>query len=207
MAAPIAVVDTAKLEDLGDLKLYRVPFPVTVAANGQKQVALLTKDGVPFETIYRLRADPDYEETAQATEIVLRMQNKEANRLGVPLPSGQVAVFEQAAGRELLAGEVMMRDHAVGEKVDLVIGESRQVRIAMENFVPPKNSEHDRRVTVSNANPFAVTFELGFQVYDTGTLDSRLRKLPRKDGMPTWTVRVPANAKRSFEYRTPKSED
>ncbi|WP_411340462.1 hypothetical protein V6U71_00305 [Sphingopyxis sp. J-6] len=207
MAAPISVVDTAKLEDLGDLKLYRVPFPVTVAANGQKQVALLIKDGVPFETIYRLRADPDYEETAQATEIVLRMQNKEANRLGVPLPSGQVAVFEQAAGRELLAGEGMMRDHAVGEKVDLVIGESSQVRIDMENYAPPKKREHDRRVTVSNANPFAVTFELGFQVYDTGTLDSRLRKLPRKDGMPTWTVRVPANATRTLDYRTRESED
>ena len=40
----ITVIDTAKLEDLGDLKLYRVPFPVTVAANGQKQVALLVKD-------------------------------------------------------------------------------------------------------------------------------------------------------------------
>lgn len=207
MAAPIAVVDTAKLEDLGDLKLYRVPFPVTVAANGQKQVALLIKDGVPFETIYRLRASPGDEETAATTEILLRMQNKETARLGVPLPSGQVAVFEQAQGRELLAGEGMMRDHAVGEKVDLVIGESSQVRVDMENYLPPRNRENEYRVTVSNANPFAVTFELGFQVYDTGTLDSRLRKLPRKDGLPTWTVRVPANATRGFEYRTPKSED
>ena len=207
MAMAISVVDTAKLEDLGDLKLYRVPFPVTVAANGQKQVALLIKDGVPFEPIYRLRASPGDEETAATTEILLRMQNKEAARLGVPLPSGQVAVFERAQGRELLAGEGMMRDHAVGEKVDLVIGESSQVRVDMENYVPPKNRKNEYRVTVSNANPFAVTFELGFQVYDTGTLDSRLRKLPRKDGLPTWTVRVPANATRSFEYRTPKSED
>lgn len=201
MVSAIAVADTAKLEDLGDLKLYRVPFPVTVAANGQKQVALLIKDRVPFETIYRLRASPGDEETARTTEILLRMQNKEALRLGVPLPSGQVAVFEQAHGRELLAGEGMMRDHAVGEKVDLVIGESSQVRVDMENYVPPKNLENAYRVTVSNANPFAVTFELGFDVYNTGALDSRLRKLPRKDGMPTWTVRVPANATRTFDYR------
>ena len=200
-ATAITVIDTAKLEDLGDLKLYRVPFPVTVAANGQKQVALLIKDRVPFETIYRLRASPGDEETARTTEILLRMQNKEASRLGVPLPSGQVAVFEQAQGRELLAGEGMMRDHAVGEKVDLVIGESSKVRVDMENYVPPKNQGDAYRVTVSNANPFAVTFELGFDVYDTGSLDSRLRKLPRKDGMPTWTARVPANATRTFNYR------
>ena len=94
-----------------------------------------------------------------------------------------------------------MRDHAVGEKVELVIGESSQVRVDMENYVPPKNLENAYRVTVSNANPFAVTFELGFDVYNAVALDSRLRKLPRKDGMPTWTVRVPANATRTFDYR------
>lgn len=197
-----AVVDTAKLEDLGDLKLYRVPFPVTVAANGQKQVALLVKDRVPFDTIYRFRAGPGDGAAGEPTDIVLRMVNKEAARLGVPLPSGQVAVFERAQGRELLAGSGAMRDHAVGEKVDLVIGQSAQVRVAIENYQPPKNSGNDYRVTVSNANPFAVTFELGFQVEDDGTLDSRLRKLPRKDGMPTWTVRVPPNATRTLDYRT-----
>ena len=44
MASPVAVAAIAKLEDLGDLKLYRVPIRVTVAANAQKQVALLVKD-------------------------------------------------------------------------------------------------------------------------------------------------------------------
>ncbi len=203
---PVTVIDTAKLEDLGDLKLYRVPFPVTVAANGQKQVALLIKDRVPFETIYRTRIDPEDERFAESTEILLRMQNKEAARLGVPLPSGQVAVFERAHGRELLAGEGMMRDHAVGEKVDLVIGESNQVRVTVENYAPPGKREEDHRVVVTNANPFAVTFELGFEVYDTGKLAPRLRKLPRKDGLPTWTVRVPANESRTLDYRNAKED-
>ncbi len=202
----ISVVSTAELEDLGDLKLYRVPFPVTVAANGQKQVALLVKDRVPFETIYRYRSDPEDETFGTSTEIMLRMQNKEAARLGVPLPSGQVAVFEQAQGRELLAGEGMMRDHAVGEKVDLVIGESNQVLVTVENYAPPKKREEDHRVVVTNANPFAVTFEMGFEIYDTGKLAPQLRKLPRKDGLPTWTVRVPANATRTLDYRNPKED-
>src|SRR3546814_4849543 len=37
-------------EDLGDLKLYRVPMRVNVNANGQKQVALLEKPAVPFRS-------------------------------------------------------------------------------------------------------------------------------------------------------------
>lgn len=205
-ATPITVIDTAKLEDLGDLKLYRVPFPVTVAANGQKQVALLIKDRVPFETIYRYRMRPEDEGFGVPTEILLRMQNKETAQLGVPLPSGQVVVFEQAAGRELVAGEGRMRDHAVGEKVDLVIGESNQVRVTAENYAPPKKREQDHRVVVTNANPFAVTVELGFEVDDTGSLAPRLRKLPRKDGLPTWIVRVPANETRTLDYRNAKED-
>jgi hypothetical protein len=200
-ASAVTVIDTAKLEDLGDLKLYRVPFPVTVAANGQKQVALLVKDGVPFETVYRLRTGVGHEQEAGVSEIVLRMRNKEEAKLGLPLPSGQVAVFEQAQGRELLAGGGMMRDHAVGERVDLVIDESSQVRVDIERRGPGGKPARDVRATVTNANPFAVTFELGFHVYDDRRLDSRLRRLPRQDGLPTWTVRVPANAVRTFDYR------
>ena len=36
----------AELEALGDVKLYRIPEPVTVAANSQKQVALIEKLGL-----------------------------------------------------------------------------------------------------------------------------------------------------------------
>ncbi len=51
MDMPVAVI-TAEQEDLGDLKLYRVPEPVTVNAKGQKQVAMLTQPGSKFETYY-----------------------------------------------------------------------------------------------------------------------------------------------------------
>src|SRR3546814_3073254 len=43
-----------------------------------------------------------------------------AEGLGVPLPSGQAAVFEPVGGHEMLVGEGAMRDHAVGEKVDQI---------------------------------------------------------------------------------------
>ncbi|WOF43865.1 hypothetical protein KNJ79_02575 [Sphingopyxis indica] len=199
MASRAAVV--AAQENLGDLKLYRVPIPVTVAANGQKQVALLVKDAVPFRRIYRLRACLSCEDGAREAEIVLRMENRKAAALGVPLPSGEVAVFESAMGEQLLAGEGRLRDHAVGETVNLVIGDSSQVRVSIENYVAPKNSEADYRLTVTNANPFAVDFEMGFEVHDTAGLDRRIRKLPRRDGLPTWAVAVPANGSRSFDYR------
>jgi len=204
MASPAAVV--AVQEALGDLKLYRVPIPVTVAANGQKQVALLVKDAVPFRRIYRLRDCLSCEDGAREAEIVLRMENRKAAALGVPLPSGEVAVFESAMGEQLLAGEGRLRDHAVGETVNLVIGDSSQVRVSIENYVGSNGSAADYRVTVTNANPFAVDFEMGFEVYDTAGLDKRIRKLPRRDGQPTWAATVPANGSRSFDYRVKEAD-
>lgn len=201
MESAIAVSVVAELENLGDLKLYRVPTPVTVAANGQKQVALLVKDRVPFKTIYRLRSSPGDTFESMEVERVLRMENKEAARLGVPLPSGQVAVFAPRGDESLLVGEGQVRDHAVGEKIDLVIGESSQVRVDIIEGAAPKMADGDYRVTVTNANPFAVDFELGFYVDPDPKLDKRLRKLPRRDGLLTWAIRVPANDSRSFNYR------
>jgi len=201
MDVPIAVTAVAELENLGDLKLYRVPMPVTVAANGQKQVALLVKDKVPFQTIYRMRDCLGCEADGLETEIVLRMENKDSGRLGVPLPSGQVAVFERALGEELFAGEGQMRDHAVGETVNLVIGESHQVLVSVDNYYAKGKGDNDYRLTVTNANPFPVRIEYGFEVDDMKGLDSRIRKLPRKDGLPTWIADVPANSARTFDYR------
>src|SRR3546814_16582019 len=126
MLSAVAVV--ASQEDLGDLKLYRVPIPVTVAANGQKQVALLVKDRVPFRTIYRVRVYPGDAGEAMMPEILLRMQHKKAEGLGVPLPSGQAAVFEPVGGREMLVGQGAMRHQAVGTKVRHVNAQGHQGR-------------------------------------------------------------------------------
>ncbi len=52
MAAPAMM---AQQEELGDLKLYRIPEPVTVAAKSQKQVAFLDRNGIKVETLYRQR--------------------------------------------------------------------------------------------------------------------------------------------------------
>lgn len=195
-----ALAVTAVQENLGDLKLYRVPERMTVAANAQKQVAMIVKDDVPFERIHRFYIDPRNSGNFETT-LVLRMQNKETKKLGVPLPSGRVAVFEPVAGEMLLAGRSNMRDHAVGETVNLAVGESSQVRLSID-AAPGKQADSDRFVaTLTNANPFPVTAEIGFSLYDEDLVDAAIRKLPRKDGYATWTVTVTANGSRTLAYR------
>ena len=53
-----AATSMAQEERLGDVRLYRVPIAVTVAAKSQKQVALMRQPSVKVDTVYRLRPEP-----------------------------------------------------------------------------------------------------------------------------------------------------
>src|SRR3546814_2903955 len=95
--APAAIM--AEQEALGDLKLYRIPEPVTVAANSQRQVALLERSDVPIVIVYR--QDVGSEGREGATPVVTA-RNSERGGLGLPLPSGEVALFQIHKGRRVL---------------------------------------------------------------------------------------------------------
>ena len=59
--SPVVAVDAAMLaeeEALGDLKLYRVPEPVTVSAKSLKQIAFLDQDEVEGRLLYQSHCEP-----------------------------------------------------------------------------------------------------------------------------------------------------
>ena len=93
--APVAMV--AQQEELGDLKLYRVPERVTVSAQGQKQVAMIDRPEAVFERIYSANA-ADGSSSYQPLPFLLRGKNSKEKGLGEPLPAGAVAIFEEVAG-------------------------------------------------------------------------------------------------------------
>ena len=79
-------------EDLGDLKLYRIPEPVTVAARSQKQVAL-PRSGRACSVRPRLspaRLDPTTPTAAPAPSALLVTRNRTDEGLGLPLPAGRL---------------------------------------------------------------------------------------------------------------------
>jgi hypothetical protein len=190
----------AQQEELGDLKLYRLPEPVTVAAMSQKQVAFLDLKAVPIEVLYRARNGADNVEEDVAAQLMLRMQNEQRAKLGVPLPQGSVALFEQQSGRPLLVGETRLDDKAVGEEVELVFSESPAVRWASVS-VASGEKWRDMRVTATNANPRPIRFELRLLSGDGEKLERQNAKLIRKEGAWLWNVTVPANGDASLSYR------
>jgi hypothetical protein len=187
----------AQREDLGDLKLYRIPMPVTVAARAQKQVAFLSKSRVKGILIYRAK----YADDLESIEQLFRMKNTKASGLGEPLPAGKVALFQQAAGQRMLVGEASIADKAVEEDVDLVFGEAMNVS-AEQIRTQSGNDWDEERLTVRNANPMPVRFEAEFPVADEGKAFSRFSgKMLARPGKLVWTVTVPANGTSTLNWR------
>jgi hypothetical protein len=181
---------TVKQEELGDLKLYRVPEPVTVAANAQKQVALLDKERVPVTLVYRADVWGDGD---AAVRLTLRARNRTADGLGLPLPAGKLALYQRGTTREFLVGEGSVGDKAIGEEVEVDVATATGV-IARD--VESEGNRHTLTVTNDNAYPVAFEAKLGDRI-----LSGFSTKVRKKDGAWLWAVTVPANGTVTLGYR------
>ncbi|RJF94132.1 DUF4139 domain-containing protein [Sphingomonas cavernae] len=199
----VVSANRVRQEDLADLKLYRVPEPVTVAAHSQKQVALLDRKRVPVSIVYRSRvASGD----AEQPEILIRARNREADGLGLPLPQGSVAIYDKAAGRDLLLGESSLDDKAIGEDVEIKVGETPNVTAETDTLDSGK--DWDRyALTVSNANPWPIRFEAELTGWDGERLSGFSHKVRRKDGKWLWESTIPANGTARLDYRVNEARD
>ena len=181
----------AQEEKLGDVRLYRIPETVTVAAQSQKQVMLLKRPAVAVESVYRLQPSPS--EFEAPFERVLITRNDLVKGLGLPLPAGGVALFGRQEGRRVLIGEGRIDDHTIGEKVEIALGEAPGIRARGAVL----GAARDRQfvITVTNDAPEARAVEIRLPP------DTRGPKLIKRDGSTMWVTRVPANGTAELRYR------
>jgi hypothetical protein len=188
----------AVLEDLGDLKLYRIPMAVTVAARAQKQVAFLVKPRVKGAMLYRAQ----YVNDLESPQMLFRFRNSKANGLGEPLPAGKVALFQQGENQRFLVGEASIADKANDEEVDLIFGSATNVTVETEDGETEGKNWKSKELTVSNANPMPIRFEAEFPVANENTAFSRFTgKMLARPGKLVWTVTVPANGTAKLDWR------
>ncbi|WP_294315184.1 hypothetical protein [uncultured Sphingomonas sp.] len=182
-------------ENLGDLKLYRVQMRVTVAPRAQKQVALLSRAGVPFDRRYRARLYPGQPAASAPTRIVLALRNRRDAGLGLPLPAGSTAVYATRNGERLLLGQGALTDRAEGESFRIAAGISPQVTVMQERI-----SADIMRVVLTNAGaaPASVDVPIGTAGERIEAIDATL---PIVDGARTWSVVVPPGGTAELRYR------
>ncbi len=198
--SPVAVV-VAEQENLGDLKLYRIPEPVTVNAKGQKQVAMLVKPGAAFEHYYAANVD-NFSVESQPMTLMLRGENKIENGLGLPMPQGQVMIFENSNSGPLLAGQSSLNDRAIGEEVEMTVGQSSDVRMQVTR-ISEKEDRQRWKVEITNArnSPVNVEVEIPYQ------LRGKPKHIPNVDGVPTWKATVAANGEAVLYYELKLERD
>ncbi len=199
-ASPVAVV-VAEQENIGDLKLYRIPEPVTVNAKGQKQVAMLVKPGAAFEHYYAANVDGAGGESQPMT-LILRGQNKIEKGLGLPMPQGQVMIFENSNYGPLLAGEDTLKDRAIGEDVEMAVGASSDVRIQVTRLLQTGDQQRWKaEITNARATPVNVEVEIPFE------LRGKPKGIAKVDGVPTWKASVAANGEAVLYYEVKPERD
>jgi hypothetical protein len=196
-----AAAITAIQEDLGDLKLYRVPERVTVAAKGLKQIAFLDKDAVRGKMIYQ--ADCSWWESyddPRAAQMRFETVNDEKHGLGAALPTGAITFFEPSPRGDLFVGEQQLRDYAQGQDVEVPLGDSAQVFGTCEQGNgEPEKGWAPLKASFTNANPHAVTLrlKLGSPLYWhlKGLKATRV-----KDGVAIYELTIPANGTRELGW-------
>jgi len=202
MALQEVAVDAQRVmqEQLGDLKLYRVPEATTVASRQSKQVRLLDRSAIPIETLYSAEISPSNAQGPRPASWSLRTKNTDANHLGLPLPSGRVAVFLQHGGERLLAHESDVHDLAIDEEVEIGMGDAPDVQVTATQ------DGDSCRVDIANARREAVSFELTLQFQDDRVhVRTADRPMGTKNGHPIFRLSVPANSTVTLHYQTIKS--
>jgi hypothetical protein len=217
LAAPAPLAEIAftaarrvEQEELGDLKLYRVPDRTTVASRQSKQVRLMDRLGVPVSFAYGADIAAADSNGPMPATLLIRTRNDAANHLGLPLPSGRVAVFARRQGAKLLQHESDLRDLAVDEELEIDMGLSPDVRVAVrtEKADPDPHHVHEvTRVDVSNARPAAVPFELRLRLAEGSRVVRADHTVGRKNGRPIFRFDVPANGSVTLRFQTQRTED
>jgi hypothetical protein len=187
----------ASRENLGDLKLYRIPMPVTVAANSQKQVAFMVRRRIAVH--FAWRQDFNYYDTGsqEAPVRFLLTRNREAEGLGEPLPGGGFLLLADGPDRPILLGDGGLGDdRAVGDEVEVSLGPTPGL-ISDLRLVRREGDTGYSELLVSNDRPNPVVFE-GALHFTNMHAD---RGLGRRNGEPLWRVTVPANGRARLCFR------
>jgi len=209
-----AIAMKAREEALGDVKLYRVPEPVTVAAQSLKQVAFLDRPRVDGTLFHRGACGPDSDENSDerlsSVALWLRTRNDAAHGLGVALPSGNMAIFEPTSAGEMLLGEQSMRDYASGQKVELALANASNVHLtcgrAAKDADLADGQWHRLHALVTNANDHAITLEIGLADGSVWAVRKVSGRHAITDGQHVMTVTVAANSSRALYWDIRQTE-
>ena len=104
-------------------------------------------------------------------------------------------VYEDSRYGPLMAGQASLKDRAVGDEVEMLVGTSSDVRYKVTPLAESK-SKRTFRIELSNARNEPVNVEVEFPF----ELNGKPKGIAKVDGIPTWKVTLPANGEATLNY-------
>jgi hypothetical protein len=95
----------------------------------------------------------------------------------------------------LLAGQASLKDRAIGEEVEMAIGQSSDVRMQVTQMSQTGDKQR-WKVEITNARNSPVNIEVEIPYELRGTP----KHIPKVDGVPTWKATVAANGEATLYY-------
>lgn len=206
-------------ESLFEYHLYTLQRPTTIQNNQTKQVALLGAVGVPVTKELVLQGNDYYYRSSvghigqkMKVGVFVQFENREAARLGMPMPKGVVRVYKKdSAGNAQFVGEDRIDHTPKNENVRLKLGEAfdvtadkKQTDFKSRGASSPWNHafESAYEIVLRNAKKEAVTVSVREPLPGDWTMiEETQRHLKPAAGTAEWKVRVPAEGNVTLRYR------
>ncbi len=206
-------------ESLLEYHLYTLDRPTTIAENQTKQVALLSAAGVPARKELLLRGADYYYQSSHGdlgqkmkVGVFVEFDNKEASRLGLPLPKGVIRVYKKdGAGNAQFVGEDNIDHTPRNETVRLKLGEAFDVTADKKQTDfkklpnPAKGSalfESAYEIMLKNAKKEAVTVTLQEPIpADWKMVKENHPHTKAASNTAVWKITIPAEGKTTLNYR------
>src|SRR5882762_5490493 len=135
-AAPAKAREQFQQEAFSEYHLYSLGRKTSVEDKETKQISLLQGSGVPVEKLFIVNGQNYYYHNAQTpgaplkdpVMVYYKFRNEEKNGLGIPLPAGNVRVYQKdSKGGILFAGEDRIDHTPKDEDVNIHIGNAFDV--------------------------------------------------------------------------------
>lgn len=207
--------NAARASELGDYKLYTLPFATTVEPRQMKQALLLDREDVRLERLYQYRVSTQWTDDAhpEPARSVLRIKNTKRMGLGLPLPAGTWRVMEITQdGRQYLVGEEGLEDTPVDLPRDIVLGAANDV-IVSTRLLEEEDEEGEAvgvvEIEISNARPETIDVEILYSMTerDNEKIAKESRRHQTKDGDYVWTLRAPPNKRTVLRYTLAEKDE
>jgi hypothetical protein len=206
-------------EQLFEYHLYTLQRPTTIADNQTKQVALLGASAVPVTKELVLQGNDYYYRSSvggigqkMKVGVFVQFENREASRLGMPMPKGVVRVYKKdSAGNAQFIGEDAIDHTPKNESVRLKLGEAfdvtadkKQTDFKRRDTYSPWSYVHESayELILKNAKKEAVTVIVREPVPgDWSMLEQSHKHAKAASGTAEWKISVPAEGSATLKYR------